>query len=339
VVLTALALTSTGLLAPGLVTSASASTPAASVAAAVAPALAVPCVAKVPATPGRFQHDDLDVTPAVARNVQRQVSLQTTTTRARANRTGAATLPARISVPVQIHVIRGSHKKDRVVTRKAARRLFYTLRAGYAGRQDPTMTPTGITFTLAAITVSRKDKWFHASPGSKADRDMHRKLHRGKRRVLNIYLNDATSDGGALLGIARFPWLAGPYPKLDGVTINVQSLPGGRARGYNSGDTVIHEVGHWFGLFHTFEGGCETPGDYIADTPAEAEPSFQCQKSRDTCPTDLPAGWTEGDPVPAAEKDPVTNFMDYSYDSCMNHFTPDQRIRAVTLFLRYRAGR
>lgn len=288
---------------------------------------------------GPFVHDTPSVSPAVKERVAREVAEQESAMRARSARTGAAALPAEIVVPVQIHVVHGSHRKDRAVTRQDARRLFYTLRGGFNGQQDPTMTPTGIRFELAAITVDRNDRWFHATPASRADKQMKRELHRGKRRVLNIYLNGVNFDGGALLGIARFPWLAGPYPVLDGVTINVASLAGGKARGYNLGDTVIHEVGHWFGLFHTFEGGCEEPGDYINDTPAEGEPSFECERSRDTCPTERPDDWMEGDEEPEPVLDPVQNFMDYSYDRCMNHFTPDQRTRMVTLFQRYRYGR
>lgn len=301
---------------------------------------AVHCVRGTKAPQGAFVHDTTPVSAAVKRQVERDVSAETAALNVRARRIGdAPALPAEIHVPVQIHIIHGKHKRDRWVTRKDARRLFYILRGGFNGQQDPAMTPTGIIFELNAITISRNDRWFHASPGSPADKQMKRTLHRGKRRVLNVYLNDAEADGGALLGFSRFPWLAGRYPRLDAVTINVASLPGGKARGYNLGDTIIHETGHWFGLFHTFEGGCVGQGDYVNDTAPEGEPSFECELTRDTCPTPLPAGWVQGDPVPAPVPDPVQNFMDYSYDRCMNHFTPDQRIRAVKLFLRFRAGR
>jgi hypothetical protein len=316
--------------------------PSAGAAPAPTAAAAVPCLAGAGrSTPARGHAD----TPAVSAATKRAVAAAIRSTsapalaHARTSGSTVAPLPAQIQVPVQIHVIHGRHRADRKVSRTQARRLFYTLRAGFNGRQNPEMAPTGIIFVLNKITISRNDSWFHAKPGSRADRSMKRKLHRGKRRVLNVYLNDARSQGQALLGFARFPWLAGRYPQIDGVTINVSSLPGGKARGYNLGDTIIHETGHWLGLFHTFEGGCQAPGDYVADTAAEGEPSFTCPRTRDTCPTEVPVDALPGTPPPAPVFDPVTNFMDYSYDSCMNNFTPGQRTRMMTSFMRYRYGR
>lgn len=290
--------------------------------------------------PAAYAHADTPVSTATKRQVAVQLRQPNPpAVGARTTATVPPVLPAHILVSVRIHVIRGTHRGDRRVSKALARRTFLTLAAGYAGAQDPAMTPTGIGFRLASITISRNDRWFHATPGSAAEMQMERRLHRGLGRTLNIYLNGVHDRGALVLGHARFPWQYARAPRLDGIVINVASLLGGRAVGYNLGDTVIHESGHWLGLFHTFEGGCEGPGDYIADTAPEAMPSFACDKARDTCPTPVPPDAQPGDPPPAAVPDPVTNFMDYSYDRCMDHFTPGQRTRMVSAFLRYRVGR
>jgi hypothetical protein len=156
---------------------------------------------------------------------------------------------------------------------------------------------------------------------------MKQALHEGDARTLNFY---SASLGKYLLGWAYFPSdftgdNGGTTPRyIDGVVMDFRSLPGGSFGIYSEGDTATHEVGHWLSLYHTFENGCEAPGDEIADTPYEASPQFYCEV-RDSCPD-------------KTGTDPIHNFMDYTPDNCMNQFTQDQGARMRQAWVAYRAN-
>lgn len=177
---------------------------------------------------------------------------------------------------------------------------------------------TGFQFELAGVTRTTNAKWFDLQ-GVGEDRAMKRLLKVGGLETLNIY----TADIDPYLGYAYLAQDAAKVGELDGVVLHNQSLPGGNFAIYSEGDTAPHEVGHWLDLFHTFDGGCRGDGDFVDDTAPEASPAFNCPVGRDTC--------VGGGP------DPITNFMDYTQDSCMFEFTPGQAVRMQQAWAAFRS--
>jgi hypothetical protein len=155
---------------------------------------------------------------------------------------------------------------------------------------------SGVSFSLKGTTRTVNTNW----ATDRSELQMKKSLRKGDYGTLNVYFQTSASG---YLGYCYFPESVSSGSEkfyLDGCVILSSSVPGGAETNYNLGRTATHEIGHWFGLYHTFQGGCSGQGDYVSDTPAEASAASGCPSGRDTCSS--------------SGKDPIDNYMDYSYE-------------------------
>jgi hypothetical protein len=238
---------------------------------------------------------------------------------------GGTPLPAgSVTIPVYYHVLHAANGGGTQVTDQDIAAQIAVLNDSFSGATGG--ENTAFRFVLAARTDTNNDAWYNMGYGSTAERDAKAALRQGGANALNIY---SANIGDGLLGWATFPNSYRSQSSNDGVVILSGSEPGGFAAPYNEGDTATHEVGHWLGLYHTFQGGCSRNGDSVDDTPAVREPNFGCLApgSVDSC---------TGNKYPGV--DAVENFMDYTDDACMFEFSAGQNLRASTMWTTYRAN-
>lgn len=163
-----------------------------------------------------------------------------------------------VTVPVAFHVITDPFSPgvgnvgDAVLQQQIAVLNDRYARAGY-----------DIRFRLATITRTQNALWKGIGSDERWTGEAKSELHLDPARVLNVYVADAAGDN-----YARFPWeMSGESDYRNGVLLDYRVLPGqgeiitAQLGGQtltapkDHGETLAHEIGHFFGLLHTFREG------------------------------------------------------------------------------------
>lgn len=131
------------------------------------------------------------------------------------------------------------------------------------------------------------------------------------------YLNIWVGNLRSALGYATVP---GSDASKDGLVISYTAFGTINTNApYNLGRTAVHEIGHWLGLKHVW-GDSYCGDDLVSDTPLQGGFTAGCPSSfRSTCNN-------------GAMGDMYMNYMDFTYDACINLFTEGQKQRMRGFF-------
>jgi len=169
---------------------------------------------------------------------------------------------------------------------------------------------TGITRNVSPYTVMGGDSY--------AADDGHIKSINAwnQNNYINIWLVNSIPTN--VVGYSTLPEAHGtPY---EGIVMEAAYFGSSMANNV----VLIHEIGHYLGLYHTFEGGCTndncmTDGDMVCDTPPDQSTAYiSCDATMNSCRTDTKSGFNTDQP------DLTQDYMDYGNFDCMKVFTPGQ---------------
>jgi hypothetical protein len=229
-------------------------------------------------------------------------------------------------IPTYFHVV-SSKAKANTTDASLLDEQIAVMNKGYEG--------SGFSFELKDTDYTTNDAWAAIDVTGSDDSvmmEMKNALRKGSYSELNVYFISELANG--ILGMCEFPTkeIDASDPTsfaFDGCLVHAGTLPGAAdfPGKFDMGLTAVHEIGHWFGLFHVFQGSsCSSDGDLVADTPFQSSATSGCPTGKDSCPN-------------SPGKDSINNFMDYSDDKCYAEFTAGQIKRANDIFADMRAGK
>ena len=130
------------------------------------------------------------------------------------------------------------------------------------GRLDAPFKDTGIQFELQDVVRHKKEKQWLDADYNYCNKYIKPTLNKAftPDTCLNVLVLTGFQD---YAGFSTFPWGLESAPEQDGIVLSRQ---------YGIDDTFAHEVGHWCGLYHTFQ----KPTDFVDDTPEDFTQTFDC---------------------------------------------------------------
>ncbi|KAF2194473.1 hypothetical protein K469DRAFT_547688 [Zopfia rhizophila CBS 207.26] len=223
------------------------------------------------------------------------------------------TTRADVTINTYIHVVAKSQKlEDGWVSDDSIKRQIDVMNESFKPRQ--------IQFKHAGTTRTVDADLSVITEGEGTDK-LGKKLRKGDYATLNLYI--VKDMPGNRAGDCTLPSNnPGKEYKSDGCRFNWDTLPT-----KSNGRVVVHEIGHWLGLLHTFQeaSGNQQPtcttgrGDGIDDTPVHLRPNGAECKPMNTCPGQ-------------AGDDPIHNFMNYTPSKCWTGFTAGQGARMHSMW-------
>ena len=183
----------------------------------------------------------------------------------------------------------------------------------------------GYSFTVGSIDSAVNAGWYYATDSHKfetgqwSNDDQYLAMAQAMTIDVPTSVNFFWTGATLTSGLGVYPWSFDEDDSRHGLFCSNYTYPGSDGT-FSEGITGVHEVGHYFGLHHTFENGCSNPGDEVDDTPYQNEPNFGCPSSNYSC----------------GSYDDIGNFMDYMDDDCLDHFTDGQVDRIEWALATYR---